>query len=88
MIFLAQNVVVNYFAENEIKLRETKGATKEYVDHLFLKACELGNLFSGFILVSTINADRNGIETNFDSEEDLYECYTAYMIGASGTGKN
>ncbi len=86
MSFLDSFKVAKFFADNGIGLQDKKLMTSNEVDQLFWKACELGKTFSGFILAGVINADRNGIETNFDSQNDLYDCYTCYVIGAEGAG--
>lgn len=86
MQFLTQQEVETFFNQNNIPLREIKEIGESSVDLIVLNAANFGTAFAGFILISTINLDRNKIDTNFDSFEDLYHCYTCYVIGFNKAG--
>lgn len=77
-----------FFEKNNLELRLEKTLPLDDVGTLLLEADKMGRSFSGFILNSVINSNRNGVKTNFSSWDDLYECYISFMIGYNRAGVN
>lgn len=70
-----------FFVNNNIPLNDTYSLNDNQVALLVLASNDISQSLTSFILVAVINADRDGIHTNFKSYDDLYECYSAFMVG-------
>lgn len=79
-----------FFESNNIPLDTESVTSCEQCDVIFIEALKYGTSFGSFILCSVLNPERNGIWTRFDSWENLYECYCAFMTGfmLSSNAKN
>jgi hypothetical protein len=77
-----------FFSQNNIDLQVEKTLPLDDVGTLLLEADKMGRSFAGFVLNAIINAKRDGIQTNFSSWDELYECYIKFMIGYNGGGVN
>jgi hypothetical protein len=71
----------SFFKLNKIPLAGKMDLFPEEVESLFIAASNQDQSFGGFILLSVLNISRTGITTNFDSYDDLYEAYCAFMTG-------
>lgn len=82
-IMLLPNQIESFFKEHQIDLQMEKELSVDEVTNLFLSAGDLGYSFSAFALNAVINPTRNGIQTNFESWEELYTCYCFFMTAWS-----
>lgn len=79
---LLPNQVREFFEKNSIPLESDIKTSLEQTSELFMKAFNnCGNSFAGFIMQAVINPAKDGIWTKFNSWEDLYESYCAFMTG-------
>lgn len=74
----------SFFEKHEIPLEITKNLSSGDVADIFADATNIGYSFASFILAGVLSADRNGIQTNFTSYDELYEAYAAFMVGLMG----
>ena len=76
------DTIRNFFITHKIELKVERPLSKAEVYTLYLDAQELGgNIFSSFIVMAAINANKNGIQTIFDSYEGIEEAYIAFYMG-------
>lgn len=80
---LLPHQIESFFKENQIGLQMEKEMAADEVANLFLAAGDLGYSFSAFALNAVINPTRTGIQTNFESWEELYTCYCYFMTAWS-----
>lgn len=71
----------NFFVRHSIPLEGEKLLSISEVDRIILSANKIGYPFACFIQSAVLNAERNGIHTFFKSYDDLFECYSFFMIG-------
>jgi len=71
----------DFFEQHKIPLSGKMNFFPEEVENLFLAASGRSQSLGGFILMNVINISKTGIETNFESYDDLYEAYCAFMTG-------
>ena len=70
-----------FFINNDIPLQFEEELSSDDVDDLLKAADIMGSSFGSFVIFAVINADQNGIRTNFDSWTELYQCYIDFMLG-------
>ncbi len=87
-MLVSRQAIETYFSKNNLSLAEEKPLSDDRVFQLYTSASELGKGFLCFFHYAVINSDRNGTAINFNSWDDLYECYTEFMIGFSGNKNN
>lgn len=78
------HVIKKFFEINGLPLNGTLKCSEHMATHLFLEAQKVSNSFSRFFLAGILNQHSNVIETNFDSWEELFECYCEFCIGLFG----
>lgn len=82
---LVQNELIDFFSKHDIPLEGTKSLTTDEIDRICLAARDLGLSFAGFIRLTVVNGDWDGITTHFSSEDELYDSYCTFMVGFSST---
>jgi hypothetical protein len=76
---------VKYFFEfNGIKLRSSEMLSETKVDNIFVDASNYGLAFVAFVSFGVFNAEQTGLETNYDSWDELYDCYCNFIVGYAG----
>jgi hypothetical protein len=76
------DTIRSFFITHKIDLEVERPLSKEEVYDLYTDAQKLGgHIFSSFIVMAAINANKNGIQTVFDSYESIEEAYIAFYMG-------
>lgn len=79
----------SFFRENNIPLSGCASFVDVEINRLFINAFKKGQVFAAFILNTVINAEKNGIITNFESFDSIEEAYSQFILGyRSGLDKS
>ena len=73
-----------FFEKNEIKLKSSENVSDAEADAIFNDAANYGLGFVSFVSFGVFNAEQTAIETNYNSWDDLYDCYCNFVVGYSG----
>ena len=82
------DTIQSFFNQNNLQLQLEKETSLEEIGSLIIQAGDISKSFSMFIVDSVIYPESNTIRVNFSNWDELYECYTRYMIGYNQHGCN
>lgn len=88
---LSQDQIKHFFHENHLCLAEERILKESEFQTLILNANVCGLAMVAFVLEGLLeHPSSRTIATNFDSWEELYDCYTGFMTGylISDNGKD
>jgi hypothetical protein len=78
---LSLETIRNFFITHNIGLEEERSLTKLEVYDLAVDAVALGHTFLCFFVNTIINADKDGLQTVFDSYDSVLEAYLCFHAG-------
>lgn len=84
MHVLNKDSIQNFFEKNKISLKSNNTMADSEVDVIFIDAANYGLGFVAFVSFGVFNAEQTGLETNYDSWDDLYDCYCNFIVGYAG----
>lgn len=71
-----------FFISHNIGLEIERSLSKAEMYDLFIDAKQLGGtVFGAFITIAALNANRDGIQTVFESYEAIEEAYVKFYMG-------
>lgn len=84
MHILTEEKIKEFFDNNNIKLKSTESMSDSQVDNVYADAANYGLAFVSFVSFGVFNAEQTALETNYDSWEELHDCYCNFIVGYSG----
>ena len=81
---LSPNQLQTFFRDNNIPLQGKAECSKSQLLSLYLKASKHGYGLVAFLDVCVLTPEKNGITTNFDNANELYDAYLCFTVGRGG----
>lgn len=76
--------IKQFFEKHKIKLKSNESMSDAEIDNVFIDAANYGLTFASFVSFGVFNAEQTHLETNYDSWDDLYDCYCNFITGYVG----
>lgn len=84
MHVLSKDIIKEFFEKNNIKLKSNDNMSDAEIDQVFINAANYGLSFVSFVSFGIFNAEQTALQTNYNSLEDLYDCYCNFIVGYAG----
>ncbi len=80
--------IKRFWTQHSLPLEGAEPRTAHAINHLFIEARRLDQVWGAFVLNTVINAEKNGVQTVFTSYDDISEAYACFLIGYIGKLNN